>query len=150
MDGSHVFARAIRDRIGSGPLRILIVEDEPLLAMDMEMQLTDLGHEIVGTARTAGTAEAAAQELLPDVVIMDLRLAKSSSGEEAARTIYCRFGIRSIFTSGSMDEATRIRLSVMRPVAILPKPVMVEQLASALRRVCPPRRDDFPAMPAFT
>ena len=88
-------------------LDVLIVEDEALIAMDLEIQVAAAGHVVVGAVRTADEAVAQAASLLPDVVLMDLRLAEGSSGIDAGRRIYEDCHIRCIYISGNLDAATQ-------------------------------------------
>lgn len=80
-------------RIGAAELegglasRILVVEDEPLIAMDLEAIVSDLGHTVVGNARTHSEAIAMYAQHKPELVLMDVHLADGSSGAEAATEI---------------------------------------------------------------
>ena len=127
---------AIERDAGGGPvavaLDVLIVEDEVLIAMEVEMTVEDAGHNVVATEITAADAVAAAERHRPDVVLLDLRLADGSFGGDAAREILRRFGIRAIFLSGNLDAATRERLADLEPIAMLPKPFQSDELAQAL------------------
>ena len=114
------------------PVRILIVEDDLLIALDIEMTLEEAGHEVVGTATTARAAVDAAQEHEPDVVLMDLRLADGSWGGDAAREIRERLDTSLVFLSGNLDPATRERLLPLDPVAMLSKPFLPGQLLKAV------------------
>lgn len=67
--------------------RVLIIEDEPLIAMHLESLVTDMGHEVVGTAATHAEAVAIAAETAPDLVLADVQLADGSSGIEAVGEI---------------------------------------------------------------
>lgn len=72
--------------------------------------VTDLGHEVCARAASASDAIAQAAALKPDVAIMDLRLAKGSSGVDAVRALYERHALRCITMSGNLDEPTRAAL----------------------------------------
>jgi AmiR/NasT family two-component response regulator len=72
-------------------LRILIVEDELLLAMDIAGMAEDSGHEIVGEAASASAVAALDVGLCPDLVFLDMRLAGGESGLDAARIIADRW-----------------------------------------------------------
>lgn len=114
------------------PLRVLIVEDEPLIAMDLEMVFEDAGHEVVGTARTADHAVAMARAQAPSLVIIDLNLADGTSGVDAARRIRLFSGVAIAFASGNLDAAQREELAVFEPVAAMPKPYMPTELLRAV------------------
>jgi DNA-binding NarL/FixJ family response regulator len=77
-------------------MKVLIVEDEMLIAMRLEQFVMELGHEVCALASTEEGAITSAANYRPDVVLMDLRLAHGRSGAEAACQIYKTLGIRSI------------------------------------------------------
>lgn len=66
---------------------VLVVEDDALLAWALSAQLEDLGYRVIGRAATAEQAVAAVRRLAPDIVLMDIRLAGSGTGLDAARRI---------------------------------------------------------------
>jgi DNA-directed RNA polymerase specialized sigma24 family protein/CheY-like chemotaxis protein len=66
---------------------ILIIEDEPLIAMDIEEMVTSLGHRVVGTARTHKEATALFSKARPKMVLADIQLADGSSGIDAVNEI---------------------------------------------------------------
>ncbi len=113
-------------------LRILIVEDDALIALDLAMTVEELGHEVVGEAAEAKEAVGAAGRLRPDLVLMDVKLLRGSSGFEAAREIHERFGIRSLFCSGNIDEDLKARASGVNPVGWLAKPISPNALSRVL------------------
>src|SRR5690606_11241244 len=76
--------------------RILIVEDQLLVAIDCELNLRCAGLQCVGVAATAAEAIELADRERPDLVLMDINLASRADGLHAATVIYERFGIRSI------------------------------------------------------
>jgi CheY-like chemotaxis protein len=71
----------------SQPVRVLIVEDEAIIAADLQLMLRRLGYEAVGTVTTGEDAVRQARELRPDVVLMDVQLAGSMNGIDAAHAI---------------------------------------------------------------
>lgn len=113
-------------------MRILIVEDEALIAMDLQEQLVDAGHIVVGTAvDTQGVAELAALHAI-DVALMDLRLARGSSGVDAARLLREQHGTPCIFLSANLDQQTKDSLRPLDPVAFVSKPLDTDELVGAL------------------
>lgn len=87
---------------GSG-LRILIVEDEFLVAMEMETYLNHAGHEAVGMAATLEEAVAQARKTLPDFALVDIGLAQGSSGLDVASELR-KMGIPCLFVSGTCPD----------------------------------------------
>jgi DNA-binding response OmpR family regulator len=114
-------------------MRVLIVEDEILIALDLEMRVEQLGHEVAATAVSKEEAIKAARRTLPDLVLMDLRLVGPSSGKEAALAIRRELDIPSIILSGNVHEITAIETAEMQPFASLAKPLVGEQLEETIR-----------------
>lgn len=87
-------SRQISEMIASD---ILIIEDEPLIALDIEDTITSLGHRCVGIARTHKEAVRMARERQPQLVLSDIQLADGSSGIEAVNDILGGFDVPVIF-----------------------------------------------------
>lgn len=115
-------------------LRVLIVEDEFLIALDLQDQVEDLGHVVTGVAHDVDSCKSAAREAPPDLALMDLRLANGSSGIDASRWLYEVLGVRCIFISGNLDDETRTILSHVQPLAFIGKPILTHQLERELAR----------------
>jgi CheY-like chemotaxis protein len=77
--------------------RVLIIEDEPIIAMDIETIVRDLGHEVTGVAVTRDEAVALAMEDRPGLVLADIQLADDSSGIDAVKDILAEFNVPVIF-----------------------------------------------------
>ncbi len=77
--------------------RVLIIEDEPLIAMDLETIVRDQGHEVTGVAVTRDEAVALAMEDRPGLVLADIQLADDSSGIDAVKDILAQFSVPVIF-----------------------------------------------------
>ncbi len=114
-------------------MRILIVEDEVFIALDLEMQLMDLGHEVVGIAACKTSAIELASAHAPDLALVDLHLARQTSGAEAAAYMRADLGIPSIIVSGSLHELTEADIAAIDPVALLGKPFSPVKLHAAIR-----------------
>ena len=117
------------------PLRVVIVEDEAIISMELEMLLEEIGVEVVGTAMTAATADALVRAHRPDFVTMDINIKGDVDGISAAGDIFARYGIRSIFVSAYGDSETRVRAEKANPLAWVRKPIDVVALEQAVRRV---------------
>jgi len=76
---------------------VLIIEDEPLIAMDIEEMVESLGHRVVGTARTHAEAVALFGKTHPKMVLADIQLADGSSGIEAVNEILSSTAVPVIF-----------------------------------------------------
>ncbi|RIA47041.1 DNA-directed RNA polymerase specialized sigma24 family protein [Hephaestia caeni] len=77
--------------------RVLIIEDEPIIAMDIETIVRDLGHDVTGVAVTRDEAVALAMEDRPGLVLADIQLADDSSGIDAVKDILSEFAVPVIF-----------------------------------------------------
>lgn len=118
---------------GSRAARILVVEDDFLIALELEHRLTDAGFEVVGIAVTAGEAISMAGLENPELAIVDIRLADRSDGVEAATVLFETLGIRSIFASAHADAETRKRAAAASPIGWLQKPYSAEALLRLVR-----------------
>jgi two-component system, response regulator PdtaR len=85
-------------------MRILIVEDEPIIALNTEADLETAGHTVVGFAMTSDEAISLADRCRPDLVLMDVRLAKGN-GVEAAEAIHNRWAIPSLFATSYVEHS---------------------------------------------
>jgi PAS domain S-box-containing protein/putative nucleotidyltransferase with HDIG domain len=102
--------------------RILIVEDEGVVALDIKNRLGYLGYEAVASVRTGSQAVEAAQSLTPDLVLMDIRLEGPMDGIEAALKIKRQCDIPIVYITGNADEATLKRAQVAGPFGYILKP----------------------------
>lgn len=84
--------------------RILIIEDETLIAMDLSDIVTGLGHTVVATADTAARAVTSARSHQPDLVLADIQLADGSSGIDAVQSIMQQMTVPVIFITAFPDR----------------------------------------------
>jgi DNA-binding response OmpR family regulator len=89
-------------------MRVLVVEDEPLIATSIQWELVDAGHEVVGPAATLAEAELLATEEQPDLALVDINLAERGDGVVLARRLKTA-GVPSIFVTGQINEARQAR-----------------------------------------
>lgn len=127
-------ADGVYSRGPTGPTKVLIVEDEHLVAMDIEATLHDAGFAVVGVAASAEQAIALARSDRPDLVIMDIRLAGMRDGVDAALELFRDSGLRCIFATAHNDAATRMRAEAASPLGWLAKPYQPETLVRAVHR----------------
>ena len=113
------------------PARILIVEDEAIVAIDIQKTVQTLGYEVPAIAFSGEEALQKTEELHPDVVLMDIVLQGQMDGIEAAQKIYERFGIPSIFMTGYSEEIIE-RLATGKPCLSVIKPVEKEELHATI------------------
>jgi CheY-like chemotaxis protein len=113
-------------------VRVLIVEDEWLIAMDLAETLRQAGHEVAAIAADPAEALAAAKNTSPDLVLMDLRLANGTSGVDAARQLWEETKLRCIFVSANLDVATLANLKSLEPLGFVAKPILPARLRQAM------------------
>ena len=114
-------------------LRVLVVEDEALIAMELESILEQQGHEVVYAVANEADAIAAARLTRPDLVLMDVRLARGGDGVATAIRLRQELGIRSIFITAQSDQVTRARVAAAEPAGFLGKPLSPDLLAKLIR-----------------
>jgi CheY-like chemotaxis protein len=114
--------------------RILIVEDERLIALDLQRRLTQLGYLVVGIVASGARAVTAALQLQPDLVLMDIRLQGEMDGVEAALQIVANRAIPIIYLTAYVDDPTRQRAQATSPWGFLRKPFHVRDLQAVLSR----------------
>lgn len=112
--------------------KILIVEDEAITAMDIENKLEDFGFNVVGIASRGEEAIKKAEDLRPDLILMDITLKGDMDGIEAADKIKSLFGIPVIYMSAFADEDTFKRIKFTNPYGFVNKPVSPELLLVSL------------------
>src|ERR1043165_3904151 len=113
--------------------RILIVEDDLLIASEMETALTEAGFHIAGTASTGKEALQMAHAESPTLVVMDIRLAGDRDGIETALELFSVHGIRCIFASAYSDEEAQRRAAPAAPLGWLHKPYTMASLTAKVR-----------------
>lgn len=111
---------------------ILIVEDESIVALDLKLQLQDLGYGVVGVASSADEAVAAVLRHRPGLVLMDVRLQGSGDGIEAARRIARELPTPVIFLTSHSDSDTVRRAASTAPYGYLTKPYQIKELRAGI------------------
>jgi len=114
------------------PSRVLIVEDDGIIALDLEHTLRDLGLEPCGVATSADQALRLAASAAPHVVLMDIRIEGERDGIDAAALLGERFDIPVVFLTSHSDEATLARALRTSPYGYLVKPVNAPELLTTL------------------
>ena len=112
--------------------KILVVEDEALVAEDLEMTVTDLGYEVVGHAASADEAVTMAVELKPDVILMDIVLKGQKSGIDASYEIKAKMEIPILFLTAYTDITLIDKAKSTEPYAYLVKPFNGRQILAAI------------------
>jgi PAS domain S-box-containing protein len=103
-------------------VRILIVEDEIVIAADLDMRLQGMGYEVTGAVNSAEDALILAERDRPDLVFMDIILSGPMDGIEAAGQIRARMGIPVVFLTAYADNDRLSRAKLTQPFGYLLKP----------------------------
>ena len=101
---------------------VFIVEDELVVARDIQQQLESLGYEVVGNSRKGEDAIALVGQLQPDLVLMDIHLAGPMKGTEAAQAIKDRFNLPIVFLTAFSDSETLSAAKGSKPQGYIIKP----------------------------
>ncbi len=112
---------------------VLIIEDEPLIALDLQRILEGLGHKVASIARTHTAALKAAQSKKPGLVIADIRLADGSSGLDAVNDILQGFSVPVVFVTAFPEKLTTGQGP--EPTFLIPKPFREEAVKAIVSQV---------------
>jgi CheY-like chemotaxis protein len=124
---------------------VLIIEDEPVIATDIEALASELGHQVVGIAATHAEAIEVASRRRPGLVLADIQLADGSSGVEAVREILGRFDVPVIFITAFPERL--LTGERPEPTFLITKPFQPETVKAAIGQALffHPARDKQPA-----
>ena len=114
------------------PLRILIVEDEALIALDLQEMLEDAGHKVVGHAVSMEEALRLAAKAKPDVALVDVGLKGEGNGLDTAEALGSRFRIPALFLTGSTDFRVRAMALDVEPLGYVVKPYLPDDILGML------------------
>ena len=112
--------------------QILIVEDEAIVALDIQQRLVAHGYAVVGTAATGARAIELAEQHRPDLVLMDIRLQGPMDGITAAEEIRNRFHRPVVFLTAFSEEATLQRAKLVEPFGYILKPFEDRELKTII------------------
>lgn len=112
--------------------KILLVEDEVLIALFMEMELKKKGYFVCGKVITGEEAFAFTKREKPDLILMDIRLAGTIDGIEAAILIKEVSDVPIIFMTGYPDKIMEDRARKLKPLEYFIKPVRIKDLTDAI------------------
>jgi PAS domain S-box-containing protein len=112
--------------------KILIVEDEGIVAKDIQNRLTRQGYTVVGTTETGEDAVRMAGHLQPDLVLMDIRLKGAMDGVTAAEQIRDRCLLPVIYLTAYADDATLARARLTEPYGYILKPFEERELRTVI------------------
>jgi DNA-binding LytR/AlgR family response regulator len=114
------------------PVRLLIVEDEMLIAAKISLQLTKLGYEVTGIVPRGEEALRHVKENRPDIILLDIHLKGQLDGIQTAQAMQEMGDIPVIYVTANIDEATFNRAKATRPYAFIAKPIKNIDLQRAI------------------
>lgn len=117
------------------PVKILIVEDEMIIAAKISMHLTELGYEISGIVPDGEEAMSHCQQSVPDILLLDIRLRGKMSGIDTALAIQRDIDVPIIYLTASADQKTFDLAKATRPFAFITKPYKKLDLQRAIELV---------------
>jgi CheY-like chemotaxis protein len=126
----------------NSPIRVLIVEDETIIAMDMQRKIRQMGCDVVGRVVSGEQAVEQARTLQPDVVLMDIKLRGRIDGITAAKRIRQHDDIPVIFLSAFLAQESVRQEGAPLSIAMLPKPFDPGELKQAMRLITKSRPVD--------
>lgn len=115
-------------------MNVLIVEDEPLLALDLEDMLQGLGHQVIGVAGSAVEAEALLASQAPDLVLIDINIRGDRNGIAVAHAVRAAGDARIAFATAHADQHNLALMAELDPVGVMTKPYDHQRLAEILNR----------------
>jgi two-component system, response regulator PdtaR len=110
--------------------KILVVEDQNIVALNIKNKLKILGYTVLGTAATGEEAIRKAELMNADIVLMDIKLKGDMDGIEAAREIINRLGIPVLYLTASTDDEIIDRAKTTEPAGYISKPFIEKVLHS--------------------
>jgi len=111
---------------------VLIVEDEAIIAADIELTLRELGYRIAGKARSGSKALQLLQATSPDIVLLDINLDGRVSGIEVAKSIKKKYAIPFIYLTALADTSTLEEVKATMPYGYIVKPFNENDLRSTI------------------
>ena len=110
--------------------RVMIIEDEPIIAADIEDIVTGLGHQVTGVARTRDEAVVLGKQHKPDLILADIQLADNSSGIDAVNDLMGVMDVPVVFITAFPERL--LTGEKHEPAFLISKPFKVEQVRSAV------------------
>jgi signal transduction histidine kinase len=123
--------------------RVIIVEDERIVALHLRQQLSKLGYDVVGVAASGEHALRLINDVHPDVVLMDIHIEGAMDGIETAERIPEELLMPVIYLTAYSDEMTLARARSTRPYGYLLKPFSQRELHATIQMVLERRRADL-------
>lgn len=123
-------ALAVSDLADHSSGCVMVIEDEPIIASDIHEIVTDLGHKVVGIARTHIEAVQLGRKSLPDLILADIQLADDSSGIDAVNELLLHSTVPVVFITAFPERL--LTGEKPEPAFLITKPFSVDQVRSAV------------------
>jgi PAS domain S-box-containing protein len=120
------------DSEGGGMARIFVVEDESIVALNLQNRLKNLGYDIAGTAASGEDAIAKCEESRPDLVLMDIMLKGEMDGIAAADQIRNKLRIPVVYLTAYADNVTLDRARITEPFGYILKPFEIKEIRTTV------------------
>lgn len=130
-EAEELVAIARREMADSVMGSVMIIEDEAIIAMDIESIVGDMGHRITGIARTRDEAVALGKADVPDLILADIQLADNSSGIDAVNDLLGELGSRPVIFITAFPERL-LTGDKPEPAFLISKPYTEDQVVSAV------------------
>ena len=124
--------------------RILITEDERIIAEDLKQILQSFDHQVVGIAASGEKAIQLAKELRPEIIFMDIKLEGVLNGIDAARKIRDIIDTSIIFCSAYADDLTLLQMSALSPEGYVSKPFLEKEILDSIKHVSGAKKKHAP------
>lgn len=114
-------------------MKILIVEDNAIISMELKSTLINSGYQVVGIAKSGSSAIQQAEEFLPEVILMDVGIKGELNGIQTARLINERIEYHLFYLSGNDLLSTNPEATATNPIGFISKPINTTYLISLLK-----------------
>jgi CheY-like chemotaxis protein len=131
IDQDKLVAIARREMADSAAGSVMIIEDEAIIAMDIESIVAEMGHRVTGIARTRDEAVALGKSDPPELILADIQLADNSSGIDAVNDLLAELGHRPVIFITAFPERL-LTGDKPEPAFLISKPYSVDQVVSAV------------------
>ena len=130
-EAEELVAIARREMADSATGSVMIIEDEAIIAMDIESIVADMGHRVTGVARTRAEALELGRNDVPDLILADIQLADNSSGIDAVNDLLMELGTRPVIFITAFPERL-LTGDKPEPAFLISKPYTVDQIVSSV------------------
>lgn len=114
-------------------IKILIVEDEPVVALELKAEIEKLNCEVTGMVFTKNQVLSSIEQNEPDIILMDIKLGKNEDGINIAKQIHMTKNIPILYITAFSDDATMMRAFSTNPIGYIVKPFKREDLKTNIQ-----------------